>query len=335
MNPLKELYTVIPVWKTNILINQIIATDVVKNSMNSKTLIYICGATAIGKTALSIKLAQAFNTEIISCDSRQFYKEMRIGTAVPNSEELAAAPHHFIQNMSISKDYSVGDYEKESLSLTQKLFDKHDVLILVGGSGLYADALIEGLDYFPSIDPQIRIDLKAVLENQGIEVLQEKLKTVDLDSYNTLDIHNPQRLIRALEVFIGTGNTFSSYKKNNKSKRNFKTIRIGLEADRALMYERINLRVDLMMQEGLLDEVKSLEKFKALNAMQTVGYRELFRYLSGEIDLDFAISEIKKNTRRFAKRQVTWNKRNPDIKWFDFQTPFSDILDYLKLALNG
>jgi len=293
-------------------------------------LITIIGATAIGKTALSIKLAQHFNTEIISSDSRQFYKEMTIGTAVPTSKELTDAPHHFIQNRSIFDAYSVGQFEKDALKKLNNLFLKNNSVIMVGGSGLYTNAVINGLDYFPEVKPEIRENLNSQLKNKGIESLQNKLKELDIESYNSVEIENPHRLIRALEICIGTGKTYSAYKNKPKAIRNFTPIKIGLTADRELMYNRINKRVDIMLEEGLLEEAKKLHEHKNLNALQTVGYRELFEYLEGNCTLEFAIEEIKKNTRRFAKRQVTWNKKDTAIHWFNFETPTLEIINKIE-----
>jgi len=292
----------------------------------NKYLITVIGATAIGKTALSIKLAQHFNTEIISSDSRQFYKEMTIGTAVPTSKELAAAPHHFIQNRSIFDAYSVGQFEKDALKKLNELFLKNNSVIMVGGSGLYINAVINGLDYFPEVKPEIRENLNSQFKNKGIEFLQNKLKELDIESYNSVEIENPHRLIRALEICIGTGKTYSEYKNKPKAIRNFTPIKIGLTADRELMYNRINKRVDIMLEEGLLEEAKKLHEHKNLNALQTVGYRELFQFFDGNCTLEFAIEEIKKNTRRFAKRQVTWNKKDTNIHWFNFETETSEII---------
>ena len=289
-------------------------------------LITIIGATAIGKTALSIKLAQHFKTEIISSDSRQFYKEMTIGTAVPNSVELAAAPHHFIQNISIFDEYSVGQFEKDALEKLEELFSKNNITIMVGGSGLYTNAVIDGLDYFPNVNPAIREKLNIQLKKEGIESLQIKLKELDLESYHSIEIENPHRLIRALEICIETGKTYSEFKNKPKKPRNFTPIKIGLTADRDIMYNRINQRVDIMLSEGLLEEAKKLHKYKNLNALQTVGYRELFNYFEGNCTLEFAVEEIKKNTRRFAKRQVTWNKKDSEIHWFNFETSQSTII---------
>lgn len=289
-------------------------------------LITVIGATAIGKTALSIQLAQHFNAEIISCDSRQFYKEMTIGTAVPSAEELASAPHHFIQNKSIFDGYSVGQFEKDALKKLDELFSKNNIVIMVGGSGLYTNAVLEGFDDFPDISPEIRKKLNKQIENGELEILQNQLKELDPESYQTIEIENPHRLIRALEICIGTEKPYSSFKYKNKTKRNFIPIKIGLTADREVIYDRINQRVAMMLQEGLLEEAKSLYPHKKLNALQTVGYRELFDYFDGKCTLEFAIAEIKKNTRRFAKRQGTWNKKDETIHWFDYETAPSEII---------
>ncbi|WP_275316221.1 tRNA (adenosine(37)-N6)-dimethylallyltransferase MiaA [Tenacibaculum bernardetii] len=293
-------------------------------------LITIVGATAIGKTALSIKLAQHFNCDIISCDSRQFFKEMTIGTAVPDSDELAAAQHHFIQNKSIFEDYSVGEFEKDTLSKLNELFLKNPIQIMVGGSGLYVDTVLKGLDYFPEVDPSIRINLTKELEENGIEPLQNKLKALDIETYNSIAIDNPHRVMRALEICIGTGKTYSSFKNKPKAPRNFKSIKIGLNADRQIMYDRINKRVDMMMDTGLLEEAKTMYPHKKLNALKTVGYRELFEYLDGNFTKEFAIEEIKKNTRRFAKRQGTWFRKDKEIVWFDYQSDLETIVTAIK-----
>ncbi|WP_233897164.1 tRNA (adenosine(37)-N6)-dimethylallyltransferase MiaA [Tenacibaculum piscium] len=294
------------------------------------TLITIVGATAIGKTALSIKLAQHFNCSIISCDSRQFFKEMSIGTAVPSSEELEAAPHHFIQNRSIFDNYSVGQFEKDALAKLDELFTENPVQIMVGGSGLYIDAVLKGLDYFPEVDASIREKLTQELEESGIEKLQEQLKELDIETYNSITIDNPHRVMRALEVCIGSGKTYSSFKNKPKAPRNFEVIKIGLTADRQIMYDRINKRVDIMLENGLLEEAKKMQPHKDLTALKTVGYRELFEYFEGNFTKEFAIEEIKKNTRRFAKRQGTWFRRDTQINWFDFQDDIQKIITSLE-----
>ncbi|MDD7887249.1 tRNA (adenosine(37)-N6)-dimethylallyltransferase MiaA [Flavivirga sp. 57AJ16] len=300
----------------------------------NKTLISIVGPTAIGKTALSIKLANHFNTEILSADSRQFFKEMQIGTAAPTPEELATAKHHFIHHKSIKDNYNVGAFEKDAISTLKTLFKTHDTVIMVGGSGLYVDAVSKGLDDFPDIENNIRETLNNDLKTKGLSYLQERLEQLDTAAYNKIAIDNPHRVIRALEICIGTGKPYSSFLKKGKIERPFKTITVGLSADREMIYNRINKRVDIMIQEGLLEEVKSLVPFKGLNALNTVGYKELFNYLDGEWTLDFAISEIKKNTRRFAKRQLTWFKKNAETFWFDYTTSKEHIITFISQNIS-
>jgi tRNA dimethylallyltransferase len=305
-----------------------------------KYLITIVGPTAIGKTALSIALAQHFKCEIISCDSRQFFKEMTIGTAVPNQDELQAAKHHFIQNISIFENYTVGDYEKEAITKLEELFQHNDYVILIGGSGLYVDAVLKGFDEFPEIDTTIREQIAQEYEQNGISYLQEQLKQLDTAYYDKLTVENPQtlqnpqRMMRFVEVCLGTGKPYSSFLNQKKNNRNFMPILIGLEADRTVIYDRINQRVDIMINQGLLDEAQSLYPNKALNALQTVGYRELFSYFDEEFTLPFAIEEIKKNTRRFSKRQLTWFKRNENTKWFDYLTPKNEIINFIKESIK-
>lgn len=266
------------------------------------TLISIVGPTAIGKTALSIDLAKQFNSDIISCDSRQFYKEMNIGTAVPSPEELAAATHHFIQDRSIFDAYNVGQFEKEALAKLEELFLKNPIQIMVGGSGLYVDAVLKGLDYFPEIDASVREALQNEFENKGLAFLQDKLKELDADTYNSIKIDNPQRVLRALEVCIGSGIPYSTFKNKPKALRNFNIIKIGLNAERDIIYHRINKRVDMMIENGLLEEAKKLYPHKKLNALQTVGYRELFSYFDSDFTQEFAISEIKKKHKTLCKK---------------------------------
>ncbi len=299
-----------------------------------KYLISIVGPTAIGKTSLSIKLAQHYNTEIISADSRQFFKEMQIGTAAPTPQELAEAKHHFIHHKSIQEEYSVGSFEKDAIQKLEELHKMHDVVIMVGGSGLYVDAVTKGLDYFPDVDKSIREKLNIRLKNEGLETLQKQLKELDEATYNTIALKNPQRVIRALEVCIGTGKPYASFINKEKNRRPFKTITIGLTADRDIIYNRINTRVDIMLEEGLLDEVKKLIPNKKLNALNTVGYKEIFNYFSETWSLEFAISEIKKNSRRFAKRQLTWFKRNEKTLWFDYKTALEPIIKKITHEIN-
>ncbi|MGI9551527.1 MAG: tRNA (adenosine(37)-N6)-dimethylallyltransferase MiaA [Aurantibacter sp.] len=294
--------------------------------MRHRTLISVVGQTAMGKTKLAIALARHFGTEIISADSRQFYKEMSIGTAVPSKAQLMTVPHHFIQHKSIFEDYSVGDFERDGMVLVDKLFKKNERVVLVGGSGLYIDSITKGLDDFPEVSPEIRDALSESLKVGGIEVLQKQLKRLDPVHHGNIDLNNPHRLIRALEICIGTGKPYSSFLSKKKKSRPFETITIGLTASRQIVYERIDRRVDKMMEVGLVDEARSLYEFKGLNALRTVGYKELFKHFDGDWELDFAISEIKKNTRRFAKRQMTWFKKNEHTHWTDYQYNIDDVL---------
>jgi tRNA dimethylallyltransferase len=302
---------------------------------NMKYLITIVGPTAIGKTSLSITLAQHFNCEIISCDSRQFYKEMTIGTAVPSELELSSANHHFIHNKSIFDNYNVGDFEKEALSKLDELFKTNDFAILVGGSGLYVDAILKGFDAIPEIDKSVRDSVISDYEINGIEYLQESLKKLDPNYYadltqkNPQTLSNPQRMMRFLEVCLGTEKPYSTFINQNKNQRNFTPILIGLEAQREIIYDRINQRVAIMMSEGLIYEAKKVYPQKDLNALQTVGYKELFTYFDNDITLEFAIEEIKKNTRRFAKRQLTWFKRNSETKWFEYDVNKEEIVEFI------
>jgi tRNA dimethylallyltransferase len=303
-------------------------------------LITIIGPTAIGKTSLSIALAQHFGCAILSCDSRQFFKEMTIGTAVPTEEELAAAPHHFIQNKSIFDSYSVGDFEQEAIAQLDELFLNNNIQIMVGGSGLYVDAVLKGFDEFPDINENIRKQINADFELFGIDYLQTQLKELDSEYYNKLlsenpqTLQNPQRMKRFVEVSLGTRKPYSSFIGQKKNQRHFTPIVIGLEAERAVMYDRINQRVDLMMNDGLLTEAKELYPNKELNALQTVGYRELFDYFDGKTSLEFAIEEIKKNTRRFAKRQLTWFKRTENAVWFDYLTNRKEIINHIETIIK-
>lgn len=304
-------------------------------------LITIIGPTAIGKTALSIKLAQHFGCDIISCDSRQFFKEMTIGTAVPNQGELASATHHFIQNKSIFESYSVGDFEVEALAKLDHLFQKKSVQIMVGGSGLYVDAVLKGFDEFPDINNSVREEINKKYDELGIDFLQETLKELDPIYYSKIETENPQTLVnpqrmkRFVEVCMGSGKPYSSFIGKHKNERNFTPIIIGLEANRELMYERINKRVDIMMNEGLLKEAENLFPNKELNALQTVGYRELFDYFDEKTTLEFAIDQIKMNTRRFAKRQMTWFKRTENATWFDYLTPVEEIISEINKKMGS
>jgi tRNA dimethylallyltransferase len=300
--------------------------------MSSKKPLLICivGSTAIGKTALAIQIANAFSTEIISADSRQFFKEMTIGTAVPSPKELSAATHHFIQHISITQAYSVGDFERDALAKLDTLFKKHRIVIMAGGSGLYVDAIVNGLDDFPEVPSAIREQLNLELKEKGIAYLQKELEEVDPAYYKTIAIQNPRRVTRALEIYRTSGNPYSSYIKSKPEDRNFEAIYIGIHAEREIIYNRINKRVDMMMEAGLLIEAKQLYNNRDLNALQTVGYRELFQYIDGTISLPEAVSEIKKNTRRFAKRQGTWLRKNEAINWFNYPANVSNVIAHIK-----
>lgn len=287
------------------------------HQLTNKTLIVISGPTAAGKTAAAISLAQHFNTVVVSADSRQFFREMSIGTAKPTNEELAAAVHYFINSHSITEPFSVGDFEREGMKLLTGLFEKHDVVIMAGGSGLYIRAITEGFDELPTADPDIRDRLNTELAANGIAALQDRLKVIDPSYYTEVDINNPQRVIRALEVFEATGNPISFYRTANTNKRPFDIIKFGLDMERSQLYDRINRRVDIMVKDGLLEEVAALKPFREYNALNTVGYSELFDFFDGKTDMDTAIDKIKQNTRRFAKRQLTWFRKDKEVIWMD------------------
>ena len=294
----------------------------------SKTLIIIAGPTAIGKTALAISLAKHFKTEIISADSRQFYREMNIGTAKPSEAELKEVKHHLINSHSVLDQFNAGDFEKESIELINKLFLNHDQVIMVGGSGLFINAVSHGFDQLPIATEEIRNYFNTILEEKGIKFLQDQLKEIDPVYYKEVDIYNPQRIIRALEVFECSGETFSSLRTNIKKQRPFNIVKIGLNTDRNIVYERINLRVDQMIKDGLIKEVEGLKSFRHLNPLNTVGYSEIFDYLEGKSNREEAIEKIKQNTRRFAKRQLTWFKKSEDIKWYK-PDELEPIIQYL------
>ena len=282
-------------------------------------LIVIGGPTAIGKTSVAIRVANYFGIEIISADSRQFYKEMNIGTAKPTVAELAQAPHHFINNLSIKEAYSVGDYEREVLDKLEELLEGYEAAILTGGSGLFIRAICEGLDEFPNVPDSIREELTAKWEAQGIEQLQSTLQEKDPLYYAEVDINNPHRLIRALSVIEASGKPFSNFRNQAPKERPFEIVPILLEMDRALLYERINQRVDMMMEAGLLEEARSLHPLRHLNALQTVGYEELFNYFEAKTSLEEAVELIKRNSRRYAKRQMTWFRKKTHWQRFDAQ----------------
>lgn len=296
---------------------------------SQRYLITILGPTASGKTAAAIVVARHFNTVVVSADSRQLYREMTIGTAKPTANELAAVPHYMVHHISIQDDYSAGKYADEVLPLLEELFQQYQVVVMAGGSGLYVNAVLEGFDDLPPVQPGIREQLEQTLEEQGIETLQQQLQDLDPEYYAQVDQQNPHRLIRALEVCLSSGQPFSSFRKGATQHRNFEIIKIGLEWEREALYARINNRVDAMMPAGLLEEARSLHPQRGLMALETVGYAELFDYFEGKTDLDTAIELIKRNTRRYAKRQLTWWRKHADIKWFA-QADEQGMLDYLE-----
>ena len=282
-----------------------------------KNLIIIAGPTAVGKTALSIELAKHYSCPVISADSRQFYKEMSIGTAKPNVEEMQGITHYFIDNISIHDSYNVGQYERDAIECIENLFKEHDTLILVGGSGLYINAVINGVDEFEEIPAEIREQLIKDFEEKGLSFLQEELKIKDEVYFNQVDLNNPQRMMRALEVCIHTKKPYSSFRKKEKKERSFNTINLLINTEREVLYQRINKRVDVMMEQGLLEEVKNLYPNKHLNALNTVGYKELFDFTDGKITLEEAVNLIKQNSRRYAKRQLTWFNHQGDFESFE------------------
>lgn len=303
--------------------------------MNSgkKYLVVIAGPTGVGKTALAIQLAKHFNSEIISADSRQFYKETSIGTAKPSEEELNTVPHHFINTLSIQQNYSVGDYEKEVIRLLDELFQTHSILFLVGGSGLYIDAVLYGVDEFVEVSEKTREEIKLRYEKEGLPWLQEELKLRDIQYYNTVDLNNPQRLMRALEVCLESGKPYSSFLKNKNPKREFEIIKLLINQPREVLYEKINKRVDKMIADGLEAEAQSLYPFKHLNALNTVGYKEWFLHFSGEVPRDAAIDLIKQKTRNYAKRQLTWFKNQDNYEEFS-PDDFDKLKAYLEIIMQ-
>ena len=300
-----------------------------------KHLITIIGPTAIGKTNLAIRIANYFKTEIVSADSRQFYKEMNIGTAKPSNSELNSIKHHLINNKSINDNYNISDYEKDALKSIKSIFNKNDVAILVGGSGLYINTVLYGLDEIPEISNETRNSLYLDLELKGIKKMQEQLKLLDPASYSAIDINNPRRLIRALEVSISTGKSYSSFLKKKKKKRDFNIIVLGINQDRLELYDKINTRVDNMVESGLINEAKQLYNLKSLNALNTIGYREVFNYIEDKYSLDECINEIKKNTRRYAKRQLTWFKSIDRVEWITPEYNFEKIIAYINNLIRN
>ncbi len=292
----------------------------------NKYLISILGPTAIGKTKLAINLAENYDTEIVSADSRQFYKELNIGSAKPSNEDLNKVKHHLISNKSVKESYSIGDFEKDAINSISKIHEKSNLAILVGGSGLYVDVINYGLDKIPKSDEKIRDILNNEFKLKGLKHIQNQLKEKDLISFKNIDLNNHRRIIRALEVTISSGKPYSSYLKKKYTKRNFKIIEIGIRDERELIYKRINNRVDNMINEGLVKEVIDLNEYKDLNSLNTIGYKEIYNYLEGKSNLDYAINEIKKNTRRYAKRQMTWFNSNNNIIWFKINYKIEDIV---------
>jgi tRNA dimethylallyltransferase len=291
-----------------------------KTRMSVATLIVLMGATGVGKTEVSIALAQHFGTEIVSCDSRQIYREMRIGTAVPTPAQLRAVPHHFIMSHSIHQPYTAGKYEIEALALLEKLFATHHTVLMVGGSGLYIDAICQGIDDFPDTDPVLRQELMARHAHEGLDNLRKELKLIDEVSYHTLDMQNPRRILRALEVSLATGKPYSSLKQGKKQ-RPFRIIKIGLQRPREALYARINVRVQQMIAEGWLDEARSLYPFRHLPALNTVGYKEWFTHLDGKAGFEETVSLIQQHTRNYAKKQGSYWARYHDIQWVDAAEP--------------
>lgn len=297
-----------------------------------KFLIVIAGPTASGKTALAIELAQRQKTEIISADSRQFFIEMDIGTAKPTAEQLKEVKHHFVNSLSVKEDYNAGTFEADTLKKLDEIFARHDAAILVGGSGLYIDAICNGFDRLPEHDENIRVELSGLFKTKGIEALREKLKHLDPEYYSTVDLNNTHRVMRAIEVCLLTGKKFSELRTRKKAKRNFSVVKIGLSIERKILYERINKRVDQMMLDGLLEEAKKLFPLRNHNALQTVGYSELFAHLEGKISLEEAVELIKRNSRRYAKRQLTWFNKDKEIYWFNPDNK-KEIFEFTKQKL--
>jgi len=284
---------------------------------DNRHLVVVAGPTAIGKTALAVNLAKAFQTEVISADSRQIYRDMNIGTAKPTTEEMDGVPHHFVDFLTLTTDYSAGAFERQALLKLDELFEQHEVVVMAGGSGLYVNAVCHGLDFVPQRDDALRAHLVAQFEKEGIEPLQKQLEKLDPEYYEQVDRNNPHRLIRALEVNISSGQSYMSFRQSLRQERPFNIIKIGLNTDRKVLYDRINRRVDLMVEAGLVNEALYLYQHREYNALNTVGYKELFVHFDGDATLDEAIDQIKTSTRRFAKRQLTWFRKDEEIKWFE------------------
>jgi len=301
--------------------------------LKNKTLISIVGPTAIGKTALSVELAKAYNCEIISADSRQFFKEMSIGTAKPTPEEMNGVVHHFVDCISIQEFYTAGQFENDVMAKLSEIFKNQDIAIMVGGSGLYVNAVLAGIDEIPS-NLELRNQLNQELEEKGLRHMQQKLKKLDYEHFKFMDKQNPQRLVRAIEVCLSTGKKYSELRNQTAKKREFDIIQVGITADREVIYDRINQRVDSMVKDGLVEEVTGLFAQKELNSLNTVGYKEIFRHLEGEWELDFAIEKIKQNTRNFAKRQLTWFKKDEKTTWFDIMNEKNKLVQHIEKSLK-
>ncbi|WP_318347518.1 tRNA (adenosine(37)-N6)-dimethylallyltransferase MiaA [Aquipluma nitroreducens] len=297
------------------------------------TLIIVLGPTGVGKSDISIQLAKHFHTEIISADSRQFFKELSIGTAVPSSEDLEIVPHHFIQNKSIHNYYNVSEYETEALCLINELFAKLNPIVLTGGSMLYVDTICNGIDDIPTVDPEIRDDVIRWYEQNGIEALRQRLLEIDPEYYQIVDLNNPKRLLHAVEIHQMTGQPLTSFRKKTIKERSFRMIKIGINQDRKVLYERINQRVLKMMDAGLLEEAKTVCPYRMLNSLNTVGYKELFSYLDGECTLDEAIDLIQRNTRKYARKQLTWFRRDQQIKWFEPEQ-IQEIIEFVESEMS-
>jgi tRNA dimethylallyltransferase len=300
--------------------------------MEAKTLIVIAGPTAVGKTSLAIELAKKFQSEIISADSRQFFRELNIGTAKPSEKELLEVKHHFINNLSIKEEYDAAQFGRDALEAIHRILQHHDVVILCGGSGLYIKAVTEGFDDIPEVPDEIRDSLNEKYLQGGLPWLQEKMRELDPELFQTIDQQNPQRLVRALEVRMATGASISSFRKKHKHDHPFKIIKIGLELSREMLYARIDKRMDSMISNGLFEEAKALYQFKNHNALQTVGYQEIFDFMDGQYDREEAIRLLKRNSRRYAKRQLTWFKRDPDMKWFG-PDDIDGIVEYINSSV--
>ena len=292
-----------------------------------KLLLVILGPTAVGKTTLAINLAKYFNTEIVSADSRQFYKELNIGTAKPTKKELRSVKHHLINNISILKDYNISEFEKDAINSIDSIFKNNNLAILVGGSGLYIDTILYGIDNIPKVDLAVREKLNIQFKKKGLKFIQDKLKKLDLEYYKKIDLNNYRRIIRALEVCISAGQPFSSYLKLKERKSRYNTLIIGLKKERKVLHQLINYRVDKMIENGLINEVKSLEENRKLNALNTIGYKEIFNYLEGKCSLEKAIENIKTNSRRYAKRQLTWFNANKNIVWHEGEFNTDKIIE--------